>query len=71
MLTQSKFPSQESRGKARRIHGSGRPQEEHVQLVVPRHVALFLWKLSIDSLGLNAQLHVHPGLEVAQRGQKA
>ena len=70
-LTQAKLPAQETRRKTRGVHRATGPQEEHVHLVVPRHVALVLGQLPGNGVALNAKPRIHLSLEPAQGAQEA
>ena len=59
-LTQAKLPAQETRRKTRGVHRATGPQEEHVHLVVPRHVALVLGQLPAQG-AQEARLALHSG----------
>jgi hypothetical protein len=70
-LTQAELPAQETRRKTRRVHRATGPQEEHVHLMVPRHVALVFGQLPRNGVALNAKPRIHLGLKPAHGAQEA
>jgi len=54
VLTQTKLMSKEARRETGRVHCARGPEEEHVELVVPWHVALVFWQFATDGFGFDA-----------------